>query len=910
MRFRLLIWAALVAVLAAGAGQTLEAQTGTITGLVRAADTSAPLIAAIVQVNSAQGDRVTSVITGPGGRYSIPNLPAGRYSVTVLTTGYATTRRDGVTVTAGGGVTADFALEMRAIDLDPISVTASRGEERALDAPARVEVVGPAEIAETPVIQPTDHLRNLPGVDIVSQGLQATNVVTRGFNNVFSGALLALTDHRIAAIPSLRVNSLYMVPTSNDDIERMEVVLGPGSALYGPNTANGVLQIFTRSPLTWQGTSVSLAGGGRDLFQGSARTARLLTENLGVKVSTEYFRGREWEYTDPTEEEARIKIDDPTSPIGQRDLSAERWMVDARADWRLSDDAIAVFSAGRSTQMSGIELTGLGAAQLRNWAYGYYQARINWNRLFAQAYLNTSDSGDTYTLRDGVPTVDQSRFAVLQLQHAWSPVSRQNFIYGVDYQATTPRTGGTISGRYEDHDNYSEVGAFLQSETALSSKLELVLAGRFDRHSVIDQVVFSPRAALVFKPLETQTIRASYNRAYSNPGSVQLFLDKQAGPISGTLGQLGYNLRAEGVGVDGIRFQDDAGNNWMRSPFGPTPGTLLEVNAQNVWQSQVRSFAAVLAGNQTFSQAQAAAFEAFMLSQAPGDIAVYGFNPLTPSVITPFTGTPDVPEIRESNNTTWELGYTGLFSERLLLGADLWHTQRDNFISPLIPRGGFVLLDPAALGAYAQQRISQFLQAGGAPPDVANATAAQMAAGMAQIPGGVVSSPEFNLDTPDLLLSYQNFGDIKLWGTDLSAQVIIGGWNARVSASFVSDDHFGSGADLITLNSATRKGSVSLGYRDDARGLGGEVRVRHSGEFPVNSGVFVGMQCLGTEYASTDSCVPSATLTDLTMSWQLPRFSGASVQLSVQNVFNSENRSFVGTPDIGRMALARLRYEF
>ncbi len=105
------------------------------------------------------------------------------------------------------------------------------------------------EIQERPVQTPVEHLRAAPGVDIISEGIQATNVVVRGFNNIFSGALHALTDHRLAGVPSLRVNLLHFIPSNNEDIDRMEVVLGPGSALYGPNTANGVLHILTKSPL-------------------------------------------------------------------------------------------------------------------------------------------------------------------------------------------------------------------------------------------------------------------------------------------------------------------------------------------------------------------------------------------------------------------------------------------------------------------------------------------------------------------------------------------------------------------------------------------------------------------------------------------------------------------------------------
>src|SRR5690606_29797896 len=121
------------------------------------------------------------------GRYQVSNVPPGTYTVLASITGYATGRQEGVTVGAGQAATVNFDLATQAIDLDPVVASVSRREERALDAPARVEVVGPQVIESQPAVQPTEHLRGVAGVDIVSQGLQSTNVVARGFNNVFSG---------------------------------------------------------------------------------------------------------------------------------------------------------------------------------------------------------------------------------------------------------------------------------------------------------------------------------------------------------------------------------------------------------------------------------------------------------------------------------------------------------------------------------------------------------------------------------------------------------------------------------------------------------------------------------------------------------------------------------------------------
>ncbi|NIU74572.1 MAG: TonB-dependent receptor, partial [Gammaproteobacteria bacterium] len=280
------------------------------------------------------------------------------------------------------------------------------------------------------------------------------------------------------------MNSLSLLPTQTEDVERMEVVLGPGSALYGPNTANGVLHVLTKSPLDHQGTIASVMGGEREVASGSVRTSHLLTEDLGIKVSARYFQGREWEHTDPVELQTRQAVlpADPDTRIGLRDFDLMNWSVDARADWRISPELTAIVSGGQ-TKTDGIDLNGIGASQLMGWTYRYYQARANWRRAFAQVYMTESDAGETYNLRTGADYHDNSSLLVAQLQHGFSLGERQDFIYGLDYIGTRPDTRGTIHGDNEDRDDLTEFGGYLQSETSLGSRFDLVLAGRLDKHS-------------------------------------------------------------------------------------------------------------------------------------------------------------------------------------------------------------------------------------------------------------------------------------------------------------------------------------------------------------------------------------------------------------------------------------------
>jgi len=910
------------------------AQQGTLETRVVGADDGSPRSAAFVSIDNEAGRTVATGLTNRDGIYRATVAP-GVYRIEVSSVGYATERVDGITVSADGVTQTEVRLRTQALQLDAVVVSVGREAEKALTAPARVEVITEDIIGDRPSTTPVDHLRSLPAVDVIQQGVQSTNVVVRGFNNIFSGALHTLTDNRIAGVPSLRVNVLNFIPTIDDDIERMEVVLGPGSALYGPNTANGVLHILTKSPLRDQGTSVSVMGGEQSLLAGAFRTSHLVTDNLGIKFSGELFRAEEWAFQDPVEVAEREKFD--SNPvfwradlmravgipqgeaerridrIAARSSDLERWSGEVRADWAISDDATAIFTVGRSNAASQVEMTGLGAAQVNDWSYTFYQARFNRDRLFAQFYLNESNAGNTFLLRNGAPIVDRSKLYVGQIQHGTRIGTRNNLTYGLDFLYTDPETEGTINGIYEDEDDTTEFGAYLQTESQLTPELSLVLAGRVDTHSALPDPIFSPRAALVYEPVEGQAFRATYNRAFSTPSSLNQFLDLGTAFPNAALAQLGYSVRVQGTGTDGFRFRQ-TGDYLMRSPFTPEPmggpEQLLPANAAAFWQAAVQ----VAAAQNPDLPPQLVAFLQTLQPSAQ-DISSNFFNPVTGQVGSlSALDLPDVDPIRESLQSTFELGYTGLIGGRALLAADLWYSRRSQLVTPLTVRTPFVTMNGTEIFQYlAANNLLGVLEQLGLSPEAAQATVAQLAEGLASVPMGVISSPDINANGAQLLSTYTNVDDdFDLWGVDLSARFLVNDrWSFSGSISLVNDDSFTtSRGEVVTLNAPRRKGSVSAAYRNRASGLSAEGRVRVAAGFPASSGVYEGLACLPNAPSTAGPCVESSTLMDMNLSYRLPGLANTTAQLSVQNVFDTAFRSFPGTPEVGRMALLRLRYHF
>jgi iron complex outermembrane receptor protein len=914
-----------VALVAAMASGPLQAQQGTLIGRVTT-EAGAAIQAAQIDV---LGPQATSVLSNDQGQYRVA-LAAGTYDLVVTSIGSPGRRIDNVTVSTGQTTTLDIILPTGAEALDPMVVSVTRGTpERRTESVATAHTISGLEITERPAQTLADHLRTAPGVDVITQGLQSTNVVVRGFNNIFSGALHMLTDHRLAGVPSLRVNLMHFVPTTEQDVDRIEVVLGPGSALYGPNTANGVVHILTKSPIDAPGTSVTLGSGyrtigrtqgvfqppaGQSLFQGSFRSAWALTDQFGIKVSGQYLTGDEWPYLDATEEAARLQAanDRPTcvadkmvrgltsseanvvcDRVGIRDFEIERWGGEVRADWRFGDDGGVVATYGR-TDATGIELTGLGAGQTRSWVYEFYQARVNKGRFFGQAYYNTSDAGDTYLLQSGMPLVDESALFVGQLQHGLTlRDGRQDFTYGFDYFGTRPSTNGTINGIYEDDDDIDEWGIYLQSRTALTEQLDLVLAGRMDDHSLLDEKVWSPRAGLVFRPLEGHSVRLSYNRAFSTPSSLNYFLDISGG-LAPTIGALGYGVRAFGTGNDGWSLQP-GGVTQMRSPF-IGGGTVLTPppDPSALWPAAVGVLlarGAIDAGTANYLVAN---------PPAPGSVAWMLFDTNT-SGLQPLASATleDVSPIRESYTESIELGWTGILQNSVSVSADVYYMKKNDFVSPLIVQTPLFMMNGAQVVAH--------LTALGL-----GASAVPLGAGLAQVPLGVVSSAEVNAQGAELIATYRNVGDVELWGGDLALEWFLAdNWTVSGTYSWVSEDYFEiEDGDPIALNAPKHKGSVGLAYRNLRSGFTGATRVRMNSRFPAESAGYIGTECVtGAPLGLFDEeCVESATIVDVNFSYRVPT-TEATVQLAVNNVFNSAHRSFVGVPAVRRMGLLSVRYD-
>jgi iron complex outermembrane receptor protein len=875
------------------------AQTGTIFGVVLDGPTGDGLFAANVQVTSQRDNSVQITrLSGQDGTFEVEDLSPGPYEIRISFVGYQTLVQADVDVKAGETTRVTLALTGELAAMETVVVTASRRQEKLLDAPASVSVVSGEAVQERTTLTVADHLQGTPGVDIQRAGINQGTVVVRGFNNIFSGATLTLVDNRIANIPSLRYNALNLIPTTNEDIAQIEIVSGPGSALYGPNTANGVLHMVTRPPFGSEEIQASVAGGNRDIFLLSGRYAGSAKDRIGWKVSGQAYRAYDFEYEDPAEQAARDRWEqeNPGVPtkIAERDFNTKKVAVEGRVDFLPSEHTTLIVNGGWN-RLDAIELTGLGAAQAKDWASGFGQARFSWKDLFVQAYVNASDAGETYNLRTGADFKDQSRFTVAQIQHQARLREKHRFTYGLDAMFTRPDTKGTIMGRNEDSDDIDEVGGYLQWEWALARQWDFVAAGRVDSHNKLDDPVFSPRAAIVWGPTEQQKLRATYNRAFSTPTTNNLFLDlvtlEDLGGFGAATGFQGYDLRASGVPDGGFTFARDSatglGGLYMQMPDalrvlnGMPPGSdFLAAEATQTWGAVQQILLAQGTDITAIPAPPSVAVGTVLRSLNP---TTGGFDLIQPSQVQ------DVPEMKPTITNTIELGWKGELSGGLSGSVDVYYSKIEDFVGPLRVETPNVFFDPATLGAYLSNPLFGLSAA-----QIQGLTAA-----IAGIPVGTVT-PSNGRDPADLILTYRNFGNVELGGLDLGVQWQFDPvWTLTASYSHVSEDLFENldGIGDVALNAPKNKVGLGLRYHDRLAGLNTGFRILWVDGFPVSSGVYVGE-------------VQPYTVTDFDIEYQIPRLAGTSVVLTMQNVFDHLHREFVGTPELGRVSMLRLNQRF
>ena len=219
--------------------------------------TSEPLLGANIVIQDTEYGASTDI----DGIFLIENadLKPGRHRVLVMYIGYEN-YEETILISPGPlrkSIELNINLKPSSVELQETEVKADKRKQKKTEAPASIEIISSRDIKRESSTNIGSYLKGLKGVDFTSSGVNNYSISVRGFNSSFSSRLLTLTDGRLASVPSLRVVNYSLIPQSMDDVEKIEVVLGPATALYGANAHSGVVNIISKSPSSSPGIDLS-----------------------------------------------------------------------------------------------------------------------------------------------------------------------------------------------------------------------------------------------------------------------------------------------------------------------------------------------------------------------------------------------------------------------------------------------------------------------------------------------------------------------------------------------------------------------------------------------------------------------------------------------------------------------------
>ncbi len=928
------IFGIFVCVLFFASSNWVYAQSASVMGVVTDSETSLPLIGAnVVHVGSGQG-----TATNESGQYILEGLPEGYSVLRISYTGYRSVEI-AVTLSSAEMQTVAVDLVSGIEDLDQIQVTAGRRQEKVLDAPASIDVILVEDIERTVAPSTITSLRTITGLDMAQTGIDRSEIVLRGFNNVFSGATLVLTDYRDAGSPSIGVNLHTLMPNISVDLDRVEVVRGPGSALYGAGVDSGVIHYITKDAFTHPGATVSVSGGEQSLMNVQARIAGTLTDRIGVKVTGSYATAKDFSLQScaPSFLEANEfdQCPDPEDAVqifvdGERDTDMNKYTIAGDLSFRLGTNTTLSLNGGTGL-LKGAILSGIGTIQGDNYRYSFAQARLSSRGFFAQFFVNANDSGDSFVY-GGEPIIEHSREYVMQAQYDMKFGARQSLIAGVDFELTRPDTKGTVLGRNEENDNIDEYGLYAQSKTKITSHIELTLALRGDYNNVVDKVQVSPRVGLVVKPTLNSSFRATYNRSFSSPSATSNWLDLVAAVLPGNIKVRGrgaatgftYERNADylalGASTDLVASSLLPGAEGAPTPAGISTGVVYGLMYQGLVAIPDEDLALLLsnAGLNIPLPLIANLKNAFN----PELTVVEGFSPgvlgalnlSTLGLDLGVTDLEDVAPLRQTISQTIEVGYKGILGDKVLFAADVYYATKKNFVGALQVRTPLVLVPNLA------QDLVRDISTGitnnatlSAALGLFGLSAEQTAQLLVDVAGGALPSPSTPVaivqprennpgvgQLPEIMLAYPNFGSIQYYGADISLQILATrALSLFGNMSWVSDDFF----DHTELNEDHEDQQLALNAPSLKFKFGGQYE--HRSGLSVNaSGRYIkGFRVISGPY---DGHIPSYFVVDLGVGYEInPTL---RLDLGINNATDNNHREFVGAPRLGRIANARLTY--
>jgi iron complex outermembrane receptor protein len=387
----------------------------------------------------------------------------------------------------------------------------SKKEQKLAKTGAAIFVITQEDIRRSGSTNIPDLLRMVPGVDVAQLDHSNWAVSIRGFNDVYANKVLVLVDGRSVYQPVFSGVIWYAQDVPLEDIERIEVIRGPGGTVWGANAMNGVINIITKSAKSTPGGLI-VAGGG------SGEQAEELVQYGGAAGASGNYRVY-----------GRYSNVGGSEPATTSAPSADARHVQEggfRSDWNLSTQDLLTVQGEVRLVGGGETLTSvLPQVPPVMGTYGQPISDDDGNILgrWTHTFLNGSDiSLQAYFDKVHIFSYDQDRETIgdIDFQHHLSLGSRNDIVWGLSYRASANRFRGdsliTLNPLQRIDPLY---GAFVQDEITITKSLSLTLGSKFE-HNAYTGFENEPSAQLVWAPNSRNTLWASAAKAIRQPSNI------------------------------------------------------------------------------------------------------------------------------------------------------------------------------------------------------------------------------------------------------------------------------------------------------------------------------------------------------------------------------------------------------
>ena len=344
------------------------------------------------------------------------------------------------------------------------------------------------------------------------------------------------------------------MPTNLEDIQQIEVVRGPASAVWGANALTGLVNIITKSPRETAGeTSVSFNGGFFDrdagstagrgagaMFGTNATTSQVVDDMWSYRLSAGFFNsdafarpaGRIPIISDPRDLSSGTLVGggfypaDSSGPLGTafQNQGTSQPKFDVRVDQELERGRVSY--SGGVADTTGTIHTGIGPFDLQSGSFLAY-GRMSYTRdaFKFNVFTNQVDAEAPNLLipdaRTGQPLLLNFKTQTYDIEvgHATAVGTRHVFNYGGNYRRNNFDI--TIAPAAEDR---NEIGAYIQDEIFLD-KVRITIGARVDKFGNLEDPAFSPRLNLNYQPTRNHSVRVGFNRAFRSPSTINNYLD-------------------------------------------------------------------------------------------------------------------------------------------------------------------------------------------------------------------------------------------------------------------------------------------------------------------------------------------------------------------------------------------------